>query len=143
VTRRQTILGLSIFAFLCLAAGIIWTLRTEPPSAHPWWAGKEAKVRIEVWEPGKDMPTVGMTLPKRTVDTMVALGMKGKIQAGHHSLDLREHWRKIQALPPGEKLKIEDYEATMYVWIETPDMKPVSSARPDSFHTAMSDSGRF
>ena len=143
MTRRQTILALSIFFFVCLLIGVIWTLRTEPPSAHPWWAGKEAKVRIEVWEPGKDMPTVGMTLPKRTVDTMVALGMKGKIQAGRHSLDLREHWRKIQALPPGEKFKIEDYEATIYVWIETPDMKPPSGVPPDSGHAAPSDSGRF
>jgi hypothetical protein len=141
VTRRQTILAVSIFAFLCLAAGIIWTLRTEPPSAHPWWAGKDAKVRIEVWEPGKDMPTVGMTLPKRTVDTMVALGMKGKIQAGNHSLDLREHWKRIQALPPGEKLKIEDNEATMYVWIETPDSKPPSGIPPDSVSDSTAVSG--
>lgn len=132
MTRRQTILALSIFFFACLAIGVIWTLRTEPPSAHPWWAGKEAKVRIEVWEPGKDIPTVGMTLPKRTVDTMVALGMKGKIQAGNHSLDLREHWKQIQSLPPGEKFKITDYEATMFVWIETPDVKPPSGTPPDS-----------
>jgi hypothetical protein len=132
VTRRQTILALSIFFFACLAIGVIWTLRTEPPSGHPWWAGKEAKVRIEVWEPGKDIPTVGMTLPKRTVDTMVALGMKGEIQAGNHSLDLREHWKRIQALPPGQKLRIEDNEATMYVWIETPDVKPASGTPPDS-----------
>ena len=138
MTRRQTILALSIFAFACLAIGVIWTLRTEPPSGHPWWAGKEAKVRFEVWEPGKDMPTVGMTLPKRTVDTMVALGMKGKIQAGNHSLDLREHWKQIQALPPGQKLRIEDDEATIYVWIETPDVKPPAGTPSDTAATSSS-----
>lgn len=124
MTRRQTIVGIAIFSLACLALGVIWTLRTEPPSAHPWWAGKDPKVRVEVWEPGKDMATVGMTLPKKSVDTMVALGMKAKIQVGDHSLDLRQHWKRIQALPRGQKLTLEDDGATMYIWIETSDMKP-------------------
>jgi hypothetical protein len=124
VTRRQTILAISIFSLACLAIGVVWTLRTQPPSANPWWAGKEAKVRVEVWEPGKEMATVGMTLPKRTVDTMVALGMKANIRVGDYSLDLRHHWKQVQALPPGEKLTLNQEGATIYLWIETPDVKP-------------------
>jgi len=124
MTRRQTALGLSLFFLACLAIGIIWTMRTEPPIAHPWWRGKDAKVRVEVWEPGKDMATVGMTLPKRTVDTMVGLGMKAKIEVGNYDVDLRHYWKQVQALPAGERLKIEDQGATIYVWIETADVKP-------------------
>jgi hypothetical protein len=132
VTRRQTIIGVSVFALLCLAIGIVWTLRTEPPSAHPWWAGKEAKVKIEVWEPGKDMPTVAMTLPKRTIDTMIALGMRSRIEVGHQSLDFRKYWRQIQSQPPGAKTQIQEEEATILVWIETPDSKQTSGIPPDS-----------
>ena len=127
MSRKQTILAVGLFAFVCLAIGIIWTLRTEPPSANPWWAGKDAKVRVEVWEPGKEMATVAMTLPKKTVDTMVALNVKATIEMGHHEVDIREHWRHIQALPRGEKLTIRDKEATIFVWIETPDMKADSA----------------
>ena len=127
MTRKQTLLGVGILAAVCLAIGIVWTLRTAPPSANPWWAGKDAKVRVEVWEPGKDMATVGMTLPKKTVDTMVAFGMKATISAGDHKLDLRDHWKQVQALPKGEKLVIHDREGTLYVWIETPDMRADST----------------
>ncbi|HYJ34169.1 MAG TPA: hypothetical protein VE326_13240 [Candidatus Binatia bacterium] len=123
MTRKQTILGVSLLFLACLGIGVIWTLRTEPPSAHPWWAGKDAKVRMEVWEPGKDMATFGMTLPKKTVDGMVALGLKSVVQVGHTDVDFRRYWRQIQALPPGEKLRIAgDEGATTYVWIETPDV---------------------
>lgn len=124
MTRRQTILGVSILAAVCLAIGILWTLRTEPPSANPWWAGKEAKVRMEVWEPGKDMATFGMTLSKKSVDGMVALGLKTVVQVGHYDIDFRRYWRQVQALPPGERLKVPtDDGSTTYVWIETPDVK--------------------
>ena len=132
MTRRQTIIGVGVFAFLCLAIGIIWTLRTEPPSANPWWAGKEAKVKIEVWEPGKDMPTVAMTLPKRTIDTMIAIGMRSRIEVGHHSVDFRQYWKRIQSQPPGVKTQIQEDEATILVWIETPDSKQTPGIPPDS-----------
>src|SRR5262245_52416387 len=85
-----------------------------------------------VWEPGKDMPTVAMTLPKRTIDTMVAIGMRGRIQVGDHSLDLRHWWKAIQSQPPGQKLQIQEDEATILVWIETPDSKQPSGIPPDS-----------
>ncbi len=61
MSRKQTVLLVSLFAFACLAIGVIWTVRTAPPSLHPWWGGKNATVRVEVWEDGKDMATVGMT----------------------------------------------------------------------------------
>lgn len=124
MSRKQTILGLAVLFLACLAIGVIWTLRTEPPSQNPWWAGKEAKVRMEVWEPGKDMATFGMTLPKKTVDGMVALGLKAVVQVGHYDVDFRKHWRAVQALPPGEKYKLSENDADIYIWIETPDVKP-------------------
>ena len=124
MTRRQTILGVTLFAAVCLGLGIIWTVRTQPPSGHPWWAGKNPKVRMEVWEPEKDMATVGMTLPKKTVDAMVAMGMKAKIQVGDYSVDIRHYWRQVQALPPGERLTLDQDGAKIYVWIETSDVKP-------------------
>lgn len=130
MTRRQTILGVTLFFLACLGIGIIWTLRTEPPSGTPWWAGKDAKVRIEVWEPGKDMATVGMTFPKKSVDAMVALGMKARIEVGDYDLDIRRHWKQVQALPPGERLTLRENDATIYVWIETADVKPPPIAPP-------------
>lgn len=137
MTRKQTFLGLGLLLLVCLAIGVAWTLRTEPPTANPWWAGKDAKVRIEVWEPGKEMATFAATFPKGTVDAMVALGMKAKIEVGHYDVDMREHWRKVQSLPPGEKLTIPDDEATIYIWIETPDMKapPVRPGAAESTAT--------
>ena len=56
--------------------------------------------------------------------TMVAIGMRAQIKVGDYSVDLRHHWRQVQALPPGERLTLEQDGATMYVWIETPDVKP-------------------
>lgn len=134
MTRRQTILGVTVLFLACLAIGVIWTLRTEPPSANPWWAGKNATVRIEVWKPGHDMATFGMTLPKKNVDTMVALGMKAKIEVGDYDLDLRRHWKEVQAIPPGERYVLREGEATIYVWIETPDVKlpPITPAPADT-----------
>jgi hypothetical protein len=131
VTRKQTILGVTLFSLACLAIGVIWTLRTEPPSAHPWWAGKDAKVRMEVWEPGKDMATFGMTLPKKSVDGMVALGLKTVVRVGNYDMDFRRYWKQVQALPPGEKLRLPTEDgSTTYVWIETPDVKPPAVRQP-------------
>lgn len=124
MTRKQTIIGVAAFSLICLGIGIIWTLRTEPPPGNPWWAGKPAKVRVEVWEPGRTMATVGMTLPKKSVDTMMALGVRSTIEVGHRELDFRKHWREVQSLPPGERMKLRDGDATIYVWIETDDVKP-------------------
>ena len=36
-------------------------------------------VRVEVWEPGKDMATVGMSLPKKALDFMHVLGLKSEV----------------------------------------------------------------
>lgn len=123
MTRRQTIVGVAIFAAVCLGLGVIWTIRTQPPSGHVWWAGKDPKLRAEVWEPGKDMATVAMTMNKKTIDTMVALGVKATVSVGDYSVDLRHYWRQIQALPPGERLTLDQDGAKIYVWIETSDVK--------------------
>jgi len=142
VTRKQTILGVALLFLACLAIGVVWTLRTEPPSANPWWAGKDAKVRMEVWEPGKDMATFAMTLPKSAVDGMVALGMRTVVQIGHYDMDFRHYWREIQALPPGQRLHLATEDgSTTYVWIETPDVKlpPIRSASVDSAEAASGD----
>ena len=50
MTRKQTIILVSLLAFVSLAIGVIWTLRTDPPSHRTWWAGKNPYVRVEVWE---------------------------------------------------------------------------------------------
>jgi len=112
----KTLIGLLIF--FCLAVGIFWTLRLNPPSPMPWWWRKDAQIHVEVWEPGKDMATVAMTMPKKTFDTMFALGMPAMISAHGHKIYLNELRSRLDRLPRGQKLKVEDGDATVYVWID-------------------------
>jgi hypothetical protein len=133
LSRKKTILVVSLFALSCLAIGTIWTLRTEPPSLNPWWAGKDAKVRIEVWEEGKDMATVAMTLNKRTLDAMVAFGMSPTFEIDDgDKFQLKRVWKQVQSLPPGKRLQLREDEATIYIWIEAKGIKPPAIAPPES-----------
>ena len=102
-----------------LAIGVFLTIRTAPPSPMPWWWGKDPDFHVEVWEPGKEMATVAMTMPKKTVDTMFAFGLKSTVAAGSHKVHLSEVRSQGERLPRGEKLKIQDQEATIYVWLDT------------------------
>lgn len=125
MSRKQTIVLVSLFTLACLAVGVIWTIRVAPPSGHPWWAGKDARVRVEVWEPGKDLATVGMTFKKRTLDTMIAFGMSPTVDVENvEKFHFKQAWKELQALPPGERLVMHEREATIYMWIETDDVKP-------------------
>jgi len=108
-------------AVLCLAAGIIWTIRLDVPSPTPWWYGKKAVVRAEVWEPGRDMATFAMTMPKGPLDAFYALGLKGSIDLDDgREIELNRVWKRLQRLPRGEKLTFEEDGASIYLWIEAP-----------------------
>src|SRR6185295_13407744 len=76
-------------------------------------------VRVEVWEPGKDMASVAMTMPKKALDYMHAFSLKSRVALGHnHYFDMNEIWGRIQRLPTGEKLHIHDFEGHLSGWIE-------------------------
>ena len=125
MSRKQTILLVSIFALACLAIGVIWTVRVGPPPGHAWWAGKNARVRVEVWERGNDLATVGMTFKKKTLDAMIAFGMSPTVDVDRaEKFHFKRAWKGLQALPPGERLVMHEREATIYMWIETDDVKP-------------------
>ena len=120
--KRKAWLVVILGALACLAIGVVWTTRLDVPSPRPWWYGRNAVVRAEVWEPGHTMATFAMTLPKSTLDTMYALGLKADISLDdRHSIHLREIWHALQRLPRGEKMKIEQDGATVSVWIDVKD----------------------
>ena len=118
MARRAAGLWIAALVVVSLAIGVFWTIRTAPPSPTPWWFGKNPDFHIEVWEPGKEMATVAMTVPKKTVDTMFAFGMKSSISAGDHKIYLSSVRSRVERLPRGEKLKIEQDGATVYVWLD-------------------------
>ena len=125
MTRKQTVLLVGLLAFVCLAIGIVWTLRTSPPTHKTWWAGKDPRVRAEVWEPGKDMATVGMTFKKKTLDTMIGFGISPTVDVDHgKKFHFKRLWKELQALPPRERLVMRENDATLYLWIETDEIKP-------------------
>jgi hypothetical protein len=127
--RSKGLLWVILGALACLAIGIIWTIRLDVPSPTPWWYGKRAVVRVEVWEQGKDMATVAMTLPKGPLDAMYALGLKGTINLDHgQGIGLKKIWKPLQRLPRGEKLKFEQEGATFTIWIEVPGDSARSSS---------------
>jgi hypothetical protein len=121
VARRNTALIVLGFAVFCLTLAYWWSIRIGLPltGEKPWWYGKNAYVRMQVIEPGRDLATVSMRLPKGLLDTMVALETEAKISVGDlHVIRFRDIWKDLQRLPQGQKLKIEVEEATILVWIE-------------------------
>lgn len=115
---RKFWLGVALLLLICVAIGIYWTSRLDIPNPKPWWYGKDAVVRMEVWEPGKDMATFAMTMPKKTLDTMYGLGLKSVIHVDGRDVQLRSIWKDLQRLPRGEKLRFTEDEAVMVMWIE-------------------------
>ncbi len=114
--------AIAVGALVCLAIGIVWTIRLDVPSPTPWWYGKKAVVRVEVWEPGRDMATFAATMPKGPLDAMYALGIKGSVGLDHgHELELKGIWKQLQRLPRGEKLKFEEDGASVSIWIDVQD----------------------
>ncbi|HEX7077972.1 MAG TPA: hypothetical protein VF363_06090 [Candidatus Eisenbacteria bacterium] len=126
MSRKQTILALSLFAVGCLTIGTLWTVWVDVPLSIAARTPKSAKLRIEVWEPGRDMATVSMSLPKRPIDTMLAFGISPKINIDDVGarFELRQLVRDAQALPPGRRLVYRDRDATMYVWVESAPIAP-------------------
>src|SRR5262245_9509776 len=117
--RRNIFLLLGLLLLVCLGIGAIWTARLDIPSPKPWWYGKPVVVRVEVWEPGNDMATFAMSMPKGPMDAMYAMGIKASIEIDHgRSIQLRRIWKQLQRLPKGEKLKLEEEEGTVYFSIE-------------------------
>ena len=126
MARRSTI-WIAALVVVSLAVGIFWTLRLAPPSPTPWWWGKNPNVHVEVWEAGKDMATVAMTMPKRVLDTMFALGLPADVSADGHEVHLSSIWRRLERLPRGEKLTFKEDEATIYVWLEVGSKAPADA----------------
>lgn len=117
---------------LAAVVAVVVTKRLDYPKERPWWAGRNPVVRIQVWEEGKELPTVSMTLPKRTLDQMVALGFPPRISIdGKDDFRIQNVWHDLQRLPRGQKLRFTDGEATAYFWIE-PKGEPAAadSLRP-------------
>jgi hypothetical protein len=100
--NRKFWIALALGLLVCIGIGYWWTARLDIPSPKPWWYGKDAVVRVEVWEPGKDMASVAMTMPKKALDYMHAFSLKSRVALGHdHYFDMNEIWGRIQRLPKG------------------------------------------
>lgn len=120
---RRTGIWIAALVVVSLAIGVFWTIRTAPPSPGTWWWGKNPDFHVEVWEPGKDpakdMPTVGMTMPKKAIDAMFAFGLKSSVSVGKYKIYLSEIRSRVERLPRGQKLKIRNEEgATFHVWLD-------------------------
>lgn len=120
MSRKHTVLAVSLFGAACLALGTLWTLWVDEPLRIVAKTPSDARLRVEVWEDGHDMATVSMSVPKRPLDAMFAFGFDPKVHVACHgeTMDLRELVRAAQLLPPGKRLTYRDREGTMYVWIE-------------------------
>jgi hypothetical protein len=128
---RKAGLWLTLLAVVSLAIGVVYTMRTAPPSPTPWWWGKNADFLVEVWEAGKEDATVAMTTPKKTVDALVAFGLKCSVSAGKHKVYLSEVRAQVEKLPKGQWVTMHDNEATIYVWLDTKDSAtPVRPPKP-------------
>lgn len=120
MSRKKTIIAVSLFVAGCLAVGTLWTLWVDVPLRVAAKTPRSAKLRIEVWEPGHDMATVSMSLPKRPIDTMLAFGFDPKVSIDDRgAFKLKQLIRDAQALPPGKRLEYHDRDATMFVWIDS------------------------
>jgi len=138
--NRKFWIALALGLLVCIGIGYWWTARLDIPSPKPWWYGKDAVVRVEVWEPGKDMASVAMTMPKKALDYMHAFSLKSRVALGHdHYFDMNEIWGRIQRLPKGEKLHIHDFEGDLYVWIEEKGTPADSTWRPPVDSTRAAD----
>ena len=115
---RKFWLGVGLLLLISLVIGLYWTARLDIPNPKPWWYGKDTVVRVEVWEPGKDMATFAMTMPKKTLDAMYGLGMKSSIDVDGQDIDLRSIWKDLQRLPKGEKLRFAEEGNVVVMWIE-------------------------
>jgi hypothetical protein len=118
-TARTMILG--VFA-LSLAISVLYTKRLDLPSGRPWWAGRDPVVHLQVWEDDQELPTISMTIPKRTLDNVVGLGVRSALVFHDDSkIELQKIWHDLQRLPRGQKLSFEDDGGRMLIWIDLPE----------------------
>lgn len=115
-SARYIILGAFVLAAVI---AVVVSKRLDYPKERPWWAGQDPVVRVQVWEKGREIPTVSMTLPKRTLDQMVAFGFPPTISVdGGREVKFGKVWHDLQRLPRGEKLRFQEDEGTVLLWIE-------------------------
>lgn len=136
---RKFWLGVGLLLLISIAFGIYWTARLDIPSPKPWWYGRDTVVRLEVWEPGKDMATFAMTMPKKALDTMYGLGMKSTIDVDGRDIQLRSIWKDLQRLPRGEKLRVTEHDAVLVIWIEERGEAHGRESNPAEPETAPAD----
>lgn len=118
MSRSARLIILGAFVLAAIIAVVV-SKRLDYPKERPWWAGENPVVRIQVWEKGRDIPTVSMTLPKRTLDQMVAFGFPPTISVGEgNEVEFGTVWHDLQRLPRGRKLRFEEEEGTVLLWIE-------------------------
>jgi len=129
---RHFLVLVAVLLLIGLGIGIFWTARLDVPKPTPWWYGKKTIVRAEVWEPGKDIATFSMTMPKQALDFLYVFGLRSKIDMDGHVFSLDRTWKQIQRLPRGQKLHFQQDGATLSMWIQEPGEK----MPPDSASTA-------
>ena len=113
---RLLLLGAVVLALLI---ALLFYRRIDAPKEGAWWAGRDVVVRLQVWEAGKDMPTVSMSFPKKAVDRMVALGLQSEVSmGGERKVDFGTFWHDLQRLPRGQKLRFEEDGDSVLIWIE-------------------------
>ena len=138
--NRKFWMALALGLLVCLGIGYWWTARLDIPSPKPWWYGKDVVVRIQVWERGKDMATVSMTMAKKALDWAHAFNVKSDVQVGlDDHFNINDVWGKVQRLPKGEKFHLAEDEADVYVWIEERGTPPDSTWRPPVDSTRAAD----
>jgi len=135
--RSKAALWIGLLVVVSLAIGVLWTIRTAPPAGPtPWWWGKNPDFHVEGWEAGKEDATVAMTMPKKTVDALVGLGLKSSVSAGKHKVYLSQVHAEVERLPRGQWITMHDNEATIYVWLDvkgsTPAVRPPKPYGADS-----------
>ncbi|HET9940817.1 MAG TPA: hypothetical protein VFR25_06925 [Candidatus Eisenbacteria bacterium] len=138
--NRKFWIALALGLLVCLGIGYAWTARLDIPNPKPWWYGRDTVVRVEVWEPGKDLATVAVTVPKKALDYMHAFNLKSEIGLAHdYRINIDELWSKIQRLPKGQRLHMDEEEADVYIWIEERGTPVDSTWRPPLDSTKAAD----
>src|SRR5262245_9205751 len=113
---RHLFILVAVLLLIGLGIGIFWTARLDVPKPTPWWYGKKTVVRAEVWEPGKDMATFSMTMPKQAIDFLYVFGLKSEIELDNHIVSFGQFYKQIQRLPRGQRLHLQEDGATLSMW---------------------------
>lgn len=119
--RRQAFLLIGIVLLIGLVIGFLWSSRLDAPR-DAWWQGKNVYVHVEVWEPGREIATLGMTVPKSVLDFLRGAGLPTAISIGDDGGSMRvefdDFWKRLQRLKEGERLTYEENDATIQIWMD-------------------------